>query len=129
MGKSVDVITVILNPSHYGLIDTTIILVFKLEDGSEHILELPIIGNVLRQNAVLAEHQGTRPAKFEPWLIAAPAITLNVAPYLTDSTQHSLQLVKSKFVEERLIVENTFNSTLKGFEVVVPDNAVFTFTY
>jgi hypothetical protein len=45
-----------MNPSHYGLIDTTLILVFKLEDGSEHILELPIIGNVLRQNAVLAEY-------------------------------------------------------------------------
>jgi len=57
----VDIITVIMNPSLYGLIDTTLILVFKLEDGTEHILELPIIGNVVMKNAVLAEYRLGRP--------------------------------------------------------------------
>jgi hypothetical protein len=49
--------------------------------------------------------------------VAKPAITLNVKPYLSDSPTLT-QLLKSKRVEERLIVYNNLGATLKGFEVI-----------
>ena len=103
------------------------ILIFKLQDGSEHVLELPIVGNVLKQNSVLTELQ-YRPQKFDPWMIASPAITIGVNQFTMEEPKGNLVL-KSMFVEQRLIIENTFNTTLKCFDVVFQDNSVFIFTY
>jgi hypothetical protein len=80
-GIPLELLSIILKPSHFGFIDTSIILIFKQEDGIEHRVELPIIGSVVRQNHVFGDTTKS-PAKFEPWRIATPAIIFNVNRHL-----------------------------------------------
>lgn len=116
--RTLDLFTVILDPTSYGELDTKILLVFTTEEGKEHRIELPIIGHVMRQNNLLLEDSyGNGSPNFQPQSVAKPAITLNVKPYLNDNLVSS-QLLKSKRVEERLIIYNNLGATLKGFEVV-----------
>ena len=61
-------------------------------------------------------------------MIASPAITIGVNQFTMEEPKGNL-VFKSMFVEQRLIIENTFNTTLKGFDVVFQDNSVFIFTY
>ena len=53
--RSLDLFTVILNPTKYGELDTSVILIFATEEGQEYRVDLPIIGHVLKQNNLLVE--------------------------------------------------------------------------
>jgi len=56
---------------------------------------------------LVANRYGTAEAEFMPWSVAKPAFTLNVKSFLNDPSQQSAgQLLKSKNVEERLIIYN-----------------------
>ena len=116
-----ELLTVVVDPSFYGLIDTSIILVLRQEDGTEHKIELPIIGNVMRSNSILAVPR-TKSNNFEPWLVATPAVTLRVGDYLEDPNKKGTSLLKSKLVEERLNLRNNLNTTLSTFEVVLAED-------
>jgi hypothetical protein len=65
---------------------------------------------------------------FQPWSTAKPAISIDVSHQLVDPTINIGQILKSKRVEERLILANTLGLPIKGFEVVntLPDS-VFTY--
>lgn len=55
--RSLDLFTVVLNPLAFGEINTHIKLVFSTEEGQDYLIELPIIGHVLKQSNVLVEDQ------------------------------------------------------------------------
>jgi hypothetical protein len=46
--RSLELLTVVLDPVTYGELNTSVILVFLTEDGQEYRVSLPIIGHVLR---------------------------------------------------------------------------------
>ena len=63
--KALDVITILLNPDKYGKVDTRIIFVFCEEDGTEHRISYPVIGQVLPSHNVLVEWESADHNKFD----------------------------------------------------------------
>lgn len=128
-GRLLDVLTVILNPQTYGEINTSLVLVFYDESNEEYRVELPIIGHVLRQNNLLVENNyGTGRPQFTPWANSRPAFTINVKNHhnTTPERQSGVKqpLLKSKKVEERLILYNNLGATLYGIEVIAPSKEI-----
>jgi len=77
----------------------------------------------------LTENDKRGADSFQPWSIAKPAIRIDVSHYINNDENGSPKtLLKSKRVEERLIIANTLGTTLTNFEVIntLPDS-VFTY--
>ena len=117
-----------MNPIAFGPVETNVVLVFNTDDGTEFRVDLPIIGHVLPTSNLLTETDKKSGGHFQPWTIAKPAIRIDVSHQLNDPTLNSPQLLKSKRVEERLILANTLGTHLTNFEVIntFPDS-IFTY--
>lgn len=53
--RTLELFTIILDPTAFGELNTQVVLVFTTEEGKEFRVELPIVGHVMKQNNVLLE--------------------------------------------------------------------------
>jgi hypothetical protein len=53
--RTLELFTIILDPTAFGEINTQVVLVFTTEEGKEFRVELPVVGHVMKQNNVLLE--------------------------------------------------------------------------
>ena len=129
--------TILLKPSQYGLVDTKIKMTLQQEDGTVHHIDLPIVGLVSTSHSVMVEprasnltgllRQKDQADKFLGFLPPSPAIVLDVSQSLIDQQGgtkilgQNLALFMSKSQQERLIIQNTFQTPTHGMDIYNPN--------
>lgn len=86
--------TILFKPYQFGMLDTKIKMTFQQEDGTQHHIDLPIVGLVSASHSVMVEPRGSnlkgllrqkdQADKFLGFLPPSPAIVLDVSQSLVD---------------------------------------------